>query len=157
RMQSGVTLIEMLASCLIIGFVGAGIAGLVMLNGMSEIKMSNKVDNLNAARNAIERIGKDVRMARNVGDIYGQKVLLGTDPLTGQPMYGFMGTNIFPDTQNPIYSHGSPPQGYPPAPWPSSYQIGPTCLIIQVPVFDSFGFPTSLSSGFGTPALSNPM
>lgn len=157
RSTSGFTLVEMLASCLVIAFVGAGIAGLVMLNGMTEIRMANKVDNLNASRTAIERIARDVRMARNLGDVYGNPYLLQTTPL---PLWGFGGSNKFPAMNNPIYPAGPIPstfRGYPQFPWTSApnpgYTLSNQCLIVQIPVFDNDGFPVGLSQGFGNPQL----
>ncbi len=154
---SGFTLVEMLASCLVIAFVGAGIAGLVMLNGMTEIRMANKVDNLNASRTAIERIARDVRMARNLGDVYGNPYLLQSTPL---PLWGFSGSNKFPATNNPVYPAGPIPaafRGYPQLPWPTApnpgYTLSNQCLIVQIPVFDDDGFPVGLANGFGNPAL----
>jgi type II secretory pathway pseudopilin PulG len=153
----GFTLIEMLASALIVGFVGAGIAGLVILNGMTEIRMSNKVDNLNAARTAIERLGRDIRMARNLGDVYGAPFLLQNSPTQ---VWGFGGSNSFPAPNNPTYPNGSAPSGFsgwPSSPWPSAptpgYTLSNQCLVVQVPVFDTNGFPIGLAKGFGTPPL----
>jgi type II secretory pathway pseudopilin PulG len=157
RLQAGFTLVEMLASCLVIAFVGAGIAGLVMLNGMTEIRMSNKVDNLNASRTAIERIGRDVRMARNLGDVYGAPIQLETSPTV---VWGFGGSNKFPSANNPIYPSGPIPsrfRGYPQLPWPTApypgYTLSNQCLIVQIPVFDANGFPVGLAQGFGNPGL----
>ncbi len=152
--QRGMSLIEMMAACLVISFVGAAIAGLMMLNGISEIKMSNKVDGLNAARTALERVARDIRMARNVGDMYGQVFKIGTDQNNG-PIYGFAGANDFPSqsgSQNLLYpNYVTPPSGWP---WGGQpYTLSEQTLILQIPVFDSNGFPTALPAGFGSPPL----
>ncbi len=148
--DGGFTLIEMLASALIIGLVGAGIAGLVMLNGMTEIRMSNKVDSLNAARTAIESIARDVRMARNLGDIFG--AIDAFDLITG--------SDTFPGPNNPVYFSGVTPasfRGWPGSPWPAGpapgYTLSNQCLIVQIPTFDINGFPMALPQGFGHPPL----
>lgn len=155
RPAGGFTLMEMLASALIMGLVGAGIAGLVILNGMTERRMSNKVDNLNAARTALERISRDVRMARNLGDVYGAPIQLQTSPV----VWGIGGSNTFPAASNPIYPYGAPSNfhGWPPAPWPPGpnpgYTLSNQCLIVQVPVFDANGFPVGMAKGHGNPPL----
>lgn len=155
RTGFGFTLIEMLASALILGLVGAGICGLLMLNGRSQIKLSNEVDNLIAAQTAIERIGRDVRMARNVGDVYGQ-IIYNLEP----GINGFFGSSQFPSANDPLYGGGeSPPNGWPPTAgtssqpaWPPHpYTLSAQCLIVQVPIFDGQGYPSSLPPNFGNP------
>lgn len=113
------TLIEMLASISIIGIAAAGLSGLVLLNAMSTVRMSNRVDGLNAARQAIERLGKDLRMARNVGDIYTAA------------------STSFPSAGNPLYSAGAPPGGWSNDPdWSQRpYVLSDNTLIIQQPIF----------------------
>lgn len=148
---------EMLASAMVMGLVGAGIAGLVMLNGITERKMSNKVDDLNAARTAIERVARDVRMARNLGDVFGKMVLLQAKdpPSIPDDIYGFSGSASFPSSNDPIYPSTQPPGGWPPAPWPVApnpgYALSNQCLIVQSPVFDSQGFPVAKQMPNGLP------
>ncbi|HEY9869448.1 MAG TPA: type II secretion system protein [Candidatus Obscuribacterales bacterium] len=150
------TLIEMLVSCAIVGLAAAGISGLVLLNNVSTHRLFNKVDNLNQARQVVERIGKDLRMARNVGDVYGVNIQLHDDPVT----YGTEGTNSFPlaapGGNNPHYSGGqTPPAGWPTAPWPGRpYVLSPRTLIVQIPVFDANGFPTKVPATTGNPPVS---
>lgn len=158
RLATGMTLIEMLVSVGIIGIAAAGISGLMLLNNMSTHRLFNKVDNLNQARHVIERIGKDIRMARNVGDVYGITIQL--DPGPPQPVNGTQGTNRFPvqvgvGGNNPHYGGGQTPiNGWPAAPWPARpYQLSPQTLIVQVPVFDANGFPTRVAAGTGNPAV----
>ncbi|HEY9869444.1 MAG TPA: prepilin-type N-terminal cleavage/methylation domain-containing protein, partial [Candidatus Obscuribacterales bacterium] len=103
--DSGMTLIEMLVSCAIVGLAAAGISGLMLLNNLSTHRLFNKVDNLNQARQVVERIGKDLRMARNVGDVYGANIELNPGP---PPVLGTEGTHRFPlpapQGSNPLYS-----------------------------------------------------
>jgi len=154
--QAGMTLIEMLVSVGIVGIAAAGISGLVMLNGISSHRLFNKVDNLNQARQVVERLGKDIRMARNVGDVYGQTIVLSLGP---PEIDGTSGTNQFPLQapvgNNPFYGAGqAPASGWPVAPWPlQPYQLSPRTLIVQIPVFDANGFPTRVPAGTGNPPL----
>jgi type II secretory pathway pseudopilin PulG len=150
------TLIEMVVSVGIVGIAAAGISGLVMLNNISTHRLFNKVDNLNQARQVVERIGKDIRMARNVGDVYGTTVQLSPGP---PAVNGTEGTNQFPLPapvgNNPFYSGGqTPASGWPIAPWPPRpYQLSPRTLLVQIPIFDANGFPTLVAAGTGNPPV----
>lgn len=160
RNSQGMSLIEMLVTLIIMGIIMAGTSEMVMINNSSSLSMLNKVDSLNAARQLVERIGKDVRMARNVGDIYGQLI----DSITGMPYSGplppatgatkSLGREYFPAELNPNYGAGQAPTGgWPVAPWPSRpYTLSNTTLVVQVPVFDGTGFPTLIAKGAGNPA-----
>jgi prepilin-type N-terminal cleavage/methylation domain-containing protein len=159
RFAQGMTLLEMLFSVSIVGLAAAGISGLVMLNSISSVRLFNKIDNLNAARQIVERIGMDVRMARNVGDVYGMtSAIPGYTEATDQfPLQS-------PSGKNPLYNSGQmPPAQYggafPSSPWPNKpYRLSSQCLIVQVPVFDQFGFPTTVTAnqyGAGNPAVNS--
>lgn len=65
--ESGFTLIELLISSTLMAVVAAGICSLLYLVNSVNFRVTNKTDNLNTARNAIERIAKNVRMGRNIG------------------------------------------------------------------------------------------
>ncbi|MBX9877083.1 MAG: prepilin-type N-terminal cleavage/methylation domain-containing protein [Candidatus Obscuribacterales bacterium] len=135
---SGLSLVEMLVSVMIIGIISAGTAELLFMNSQGSWKLFNKVDSLNAARLAIDRIAGDVRMGRNIGDITREP---GDNPE--------ISVGYFPATpSNPIYGAGQAPAGgWPGSPWPSHpYTISNTCLIIQVPIFDSNGFPQKIGT-----------
>jgi prepilin-type N-terminal cleavage/methylation domain-containing protein len=164
RCTGGMSLVEMLITVVIMGIIMAGTSEMVMINNSSSLNMLNKVDSLNAARQLVERIGKDVRMARNVGDIFGQLI----NSVTGMPYSGAMpppagaavtiGREYFPAELNPNYGGGqTPTNGWPVAPWPSKpYTLSNTTLVVQIPVFDSNGFPTMIAKGVGNPtAFSN--
>lgn len=150
RRSKGMSLLEMLVSVSIVSLVSAGIAGLVMLNGMASTRLSSKTDDVNAARNAMERISKDVRMARNIGGVFGAPVLLAVGP---PEIWGTEPSDEFPSTSNPLYGAGQqPPGGWPSDPWPAKpYKLGARTLIVQIPVFDANGFPTMIRAGTGNP------
>jgi len=118
RGQGGVSLIEVLVTTLIICVASAGLVGMLTINSMSTIRLANKVDGLNAARGVVERISRDVRMARHVGDIYTLKA------------------DHFPSLSNPIYTLGGfmPPGGWPTG-WTNPVTLSNRCLILQIPVF----------------------
>ena len=108
RSPRGLTLIELLISTFIMSFAGAAVAGLLLLNNVTQVRVNNKIDNLNMARTAFERIGRDARMARNVGDITGTSVLLYAGP---PEVYGTEGSSSFPASNNPLYNGGQSPPG----------------------------------------------
>jgi prepilin-type N-terminal cleavage/methylation domain-containing protein len=148
RKRSGMTLLEMLAAMSIMSIAGSGIAGLIMLNGMTSNRLSNKVDSLNNARNVIERLGKDIRMARNIGDVFGAVVV---DTTAIPPVSITVGSNEFPSASDPkvFTAVGGWPWGFS-ANTPMT--LSTNTLILQVPVFDGLGFPTSIGVGLGNPA-----
>lgn len=129
---------------------GAAIVGMLLLTNVNNIRLSNKIDNLNAARQVVERIGKDVRMAKNIGDLFGNY----------DALYDYYtGSNLFPSPQDCLWGGGqSPTGGWPASPWPQyPYTLSPQCLIVQVPVFDSAtGYPTRIQTGQGNPAATGP-
>lgn len=143
----GFSLVEMLVSVMIIGIISAGTAELLFMNSQGSWKLFNKVDSLNAARLVIDRIAMDVRMARNIGDIYGETIASGFDTID-------VGANYFPAPNNPLYGGGQTPAGggWPASPWPARpYTLSNTTLVVQVPVFDNSGFPSKITTGTGNP------
>lgn len=149
RQASGFSLVEMLISVIIIGIISAGTAELLFMNSQGSWKLFNKVDSLNAARLVIDRIAMDVRMARNIGDIYGERIA------TADPnVWLDVGANYFPTDRNPLYGAGQIPSGggWPGSPWPAHpYTLSNTCLVVQVPIFDNSGFPSKIAQGTGNP------
>jgi type II secretory pathway pseudopilin PulG len=138
------SLLEMLAAMSIMSISGAGIAGLLMLNGMTTNRLSNKVDSINNARQVVERIGKDVRMARNIGDVFG-------DTFTSNGFDITVGSNNFPSQNDPrlFTANGGWPWGFSAD---NPMVLSSRTLIVQVPVFDASGFPTGIAKGAGNPA-----
>ena len=110
----------------VLAVTGVAIAGLTEISWLTFDwinKFTTKVDVNMAAKRAIDIVGADVRMATMVGD--------GYDTLSDS-------TPSFPSANNPLYSSGLP------AGASSSYQIDDNTLILQVPVFNKKGWPTSL-------------
>lgn len=123
RAIAGMSIVEMLV---VLAVTGVAIAGLTEISWLSFDwinKFSTKVDVNIAAKKALERIGNDLRIATSIGDSY--------EPPSDTPA-------IFPSANNPIYSAGLP------AGASTSYQMDDNTLIIQVPVFNNKGWPTSL-------------
>lgn len=146
RQAKGVSLVELLVATLMMGFVATAAFGMMTLTMNSTIKVENKCDNLNVVRNAIEKISRGVRMGRSIGDIFGNMGAGGANE----------GSITYPSTLNPIHSATAPPAGWPT--WgdgtnPSSFTLGPRCLVVQRPVFDNNGFPIVIRAGQGNPAL----
>lgn len=133
RSTKGVTAVEMLIACLIMGIVSSAILGLLLTSMRTSKRLNNKIDAIDAARMAIDKIGRDVRMGRSLGDVYGN--------MNG---FGFIdGSDTFPSNANPLYGNGqSPPNGWP---WGlSSYTCNNQTMVVQIPIFDSLGFPTAI-------------
>jgi len=168
------SLIELCFAAAIVSVAAAGISSLVLLNGMTNQRVFNKVDNLNAARNVIERIGSEIREAQMVGSQFG---VAGPNP-NPPPDQIVYPTDYFPSPQNPLYGAGqSPPGGWPVAPWPPPpYTLSNTCLVVRLPVFyvnpqndphdpaynpnadpdPNNGFPTKIPTGTGNPPTTTP-
>lgn len=142
--------------------------GFFYLNNTAQQKISNKTDAITTAHFAVERVSHDVRMASNLGDMYGQRVeiLPATDPKS----YVIKGSATFPGNNNVVYGPGgTPPPGFSgwPAPtgsvnWDSQgnlYKLSGQTLVVQVPIFDTdqaqidpaadkpHGFPTEIKAG----------
>mgnify|MGYP000159057034 CR=1 FL=1 len=117
RTQSGISLTELVVTAVILIGSMAVFGELAVLITVASMTTTNKVDGLAAARSALNRISADVRQARCIGDGYAN----GANRL------------VFPASNNPKYASNAPPGGWPAAPW-SSMILGPSILILQVPV-----------------------
>lgn len=162
RKEQGASLAELMVSMSIMSIAAAGVLSLAVMGGKSSMKIFNKLDSTNAARNVIDRIGKDIRTARNIGDIYledpGDDENDDDDDTDDdsddvdedQPTEG---STSFPSVNNPLYGAGqSPTGGWPATPWPNPpYNLSNTCLVVQMPIFDANGFPTAIAIGEGNP------
>lgn len=165
--QGGSTIIEMLISTLIMSLVSSALLGLLMLNDRAAARVSDKTDCINNARTAIERAGRDIRMARSLGDVYGGDLITGGGGMRTQ------GSNTFPSATDPLYGAGqAPPQGWPLASspaastWPAPpWTLSNTCLVAQVPIFyanpnnsmdAANGWPTMIPQGAGNPPTTCP-
>lgn len=152
RRRTGFSVVELMVSVLVMTFASTAIFSLLISTADMSQKVSNKMDSVNACRNVMERLSKDVRMGRALGDVYGSNVELWTDTVTGQPVLGFQGSDAFPANRNPCYGSGQTPIGG----WPWTgppYQLNNTTMIVQTPIFGASGYPTSVPSGSGNPAL----
>jgi len=140
KLALGMSLIEMLVATVIMGIAVAGITELAFTSAKWTNRYTNKLDVTFAARQVLERLGSEIRMARNVGDMCA----------TGT------GINQFPSSNNPYYGSGQAPPGSPagwPSMWPAPpYRLDNQTLILQVPIFDKNGMPTKLPSGCPSPA-----
>lgn len=154
RTAYGGSLIEMLIAVTIISFVSSGMLALMATNTKVNVKVQNQVDTLNSAKHVIERLGKDVREARSIGDVFGAN-------LTESGVTFVQGADYFPSANDPVYGAGAaPPNGWPiwapdACPAPGRYKLSNETLIVQVPIFDQSGYPTMIppnALGPGRPA-----
>ncbi|MBY0545963.1 MAG: hypothetical protein K2W95_01600 [Candidatus Obscuribacterales bacterium] len=148
RTAGGASLVELVITVLVMSFVSTAIFGMLVATMGQSKKLNNKCDAVDMARHALEKIGRDVRMGRTLGDCYGTY-----DATIG----AVVGTNIFPSPggQNPVYNNGAAPSGG----WPSGsqtnsfgappYTIGNQTLVVQVPIFDN----NTASANYGFPGV----
>lgn len=151
KRRTGFSVVELMVSVLVMTFASTAIFSLLISTADMSQKVSNKMDSVNACRNVMERLSKDVRMGRALGDVYGSNVELWVDTTTGAPVTGFQGSDAFPSNRNPCYGAGQTPTGG----WPwqgPPYRMNNTTLIVQTPIFGSTGYPTSVPGGGGSPA-----
>jgi len=157
RNESALTLVELLVVSLVMGFLSAAAFGIIVSTMGQGRTLEQKCDGINAVRNALDKVGRQVRMGRNIGDCFGD-----VNPLSGV----VTGTPSFPGSNDAIYGNGAPD---PPGGWPvwadgsspDSFTMAPfpgdgvthgnNCLILQVPVFDNNGFPIGIPPGFKSP------
>lgn len=165
RSANGDTLVGLLVATLLMTFSATALLALLSINTMENSSFWNKADVTASAREAMDRIGRLVRTARSVGDVYGVipasndpefDPTIQRGPTTAINLVNFTSTaNLingsaflfspsFPSAGDPYYGNGnSPPQGWPN--WPSQtgvtltspnrYRLSGDTLIIQVPVF----------------------
>ncbi len=157
-----------MVATLLLGVITAGLVGLVVVNNAQSERLLNKVSSISDVRQAVERIGKNVRMARSVGDLYGLYPY-PTDKLVDNHGTGGATTDSsilkqnsvntkalqdgtvtlsasnFPAPGDPSWGAGQVPSGG--WPWPSlyPYSLSQQTLIVQVPVFNLEGYPVMWS------------
>lgn len=151
RSKRGSGLVELMVAVVIMNIIATGIISMLLDMGTLSQKTTNKIDSINSARNALERISSDVRQGRSLGDVFGNQVTLQAATGTTPAIQGVVGTDRFPSTLNPVYGAGEiPPGGWP---WTGPpYALSGETLIVQVPIFDAGGFPTAIPAGAGSPA-----
>lgn len=67
RRISGSSLVELLITVVVMGFVGSAVFGLLTSTMAAQQKLQNKCDSIDAAKVSIDRIAKVVRMGRVLG------------------------------------------------------------------------------------------
>lgn len=132
RSRAAMSVVELLITMVIMSISMAAIAELVTLVTRSVVKSTNEIEGSAGLRSALNRICSDIRQAKFVGDSYGPD------------------KSKFPADQNPIYNTiRMPLGGWPSYPWNSSNMVlGPTILILQIPVFfDDPNNPNNAANG----------
>lgn len=137
--QRGMSIIELLVSIIIIGVAIAGLTETLWFNALWSYRLGNKLDNIYAARQFLNRVSKDLRMASNVGDemVVSDQFPTSTEGLPSDNYYNYATT-----------WSGAP------------FKLSNQQLIIQIPVFDSSGFPSMVWTQGGTiisPAPTGPL
>lgn len=180
RGRNGETLVSVLVASLLAGFIVLELVALLSVNSMQGGYLWARMDTLNAVNYALAVMGQRVRSARNIGELYGEApppqapVVQALPPGPQQhpeavdpsqlPNSSIQNGSVtlvadrFPSPGDPIYG----PQGSVTVPsWPwgggqgTPYVLNATTLILQVPAFDSNGFPQSLPPAYsGAPPLS---
>jgi hypothetical protein len=166
RSAKGETLISVLVATLLMTFVLSAILALAVVNTREQSAYFNRSDTITAAKTVLDRIGKTVRSARSVGDVYGV-VPVPTAPVTSlasiaggavvninlvdgsqiplaqlESGTAMMTSSSFPSLGDPYYGTGGSCTLNAPAEWSSPpWTLSSTTLIVQVPVFDANGFP----------------
>jgi hypothetical protein len=164
RSAKGESLVAVLISALLMGIVAAAIGSLAVLSTSESTKLQSRVASVDEAKFALDRMGRLVRMARNVGDLQGT-VQPATDPTIGvqgtAAILDYGGaisptvpvaqvedgtacnmSATFPSVGDPYYG----PSGMllTGASWPwggKPYTLDGQTLIVQVPTFDANGYP----------------
>lgn len=128
RRARGASLVELMISTLVMAIASSAVFGLLITTMQASRKLNNKSDAIIQVQSGLDKIGRDVRMGRTLGDLYGT---FDTPTAT---------TNIFPSRQNPQY--GSLGRGFaPPNGWQTTkmgalpWTLSPQCLIVQTPIF----------------------
>ncbi len=116
RSRNGISIIEFLVTIVIMSMAMLVISELSVMITTAVVKTTNKVEGLEAARIAVNRISADIRHSRCIGDFYGPS------------------RRIFPSPNNPLYSTRVPPGGWPVPPWEPNMVVSETILILQIPV-----------------------
>lgn len=152
RGKRGASLIELLITTLVMGIASSAVFGLLVTTMQASKKLNNKCDAIQQTQQALDKIGRDIRMGRTLGDLYGT-----FDTPTAS-------TNQFPSRCNPWYgSQGaqqSPPNGWGALGSPP-FQLDSQTLIVQTPIFGNqasgnYNFPLVVLAGAGRAAPACP-
>lgn len=163
RTSSGESLVSILVATLLIGIVAAAVGSLAVLSSSESSKLQGRVAGVDQARIALDRIGRLVRMARNIGDLQGQ-VVPASDPtvnVSGDFALDYSGlvsdtvpvdqviagtacnmSATFPSVGDPYYGPSGSLKNATSWPWGGGpYTLSADTLVVQVPTFDDGGFP----------------
>lgn len=182
RNNSGTSLVSLLVATLIMALVATGIMGLVSLNTAESAKAFTRADSINASRVALDKVGRLVRMARNIGDVQGTTCVASDSYMLFPPGPSgdrfsvndnkvdatsvAKGTNcsssaLFPSTADSFYGPNAPAAtslNSKVASWPwggginNPYLLDQKTLIVQVQCFDPNGMPYCVTGSQKLPA-----
>lgn len=163
RSQTGESLVAVLVATLLIGIVAAAVGSLAVLSASESTRLQGRVTGVDQARLALDRIGRLVRMARNIGDLQGQ-VVPASDPtlnVGGDFAVDYSGlvsdtvpvdeiiagtacnmSATFPSTGDPYYGPTGILKDSTQWPWGGGpYTLSNETLVVQIPTFDDKGYP----------------
>jgi type II secretory pathway pseudopilin PulG len=173
RRAGGETLISLLIATLIMAVIGTVMMQYFATVSMQSLKLESRVDNLTAAKMVLDKLARQVRQARNIGDVYGETQLAAnptadvTPGASTNPSGTLSATTpdsqiesgsatlmaaYFPSGTDPFYgasgiANSQVTQNFPGSPWPAApYYLSGSCLIVQVPCFDQYGFPQAVNA-----------
>ena len=180
RSAKGSSLVSLAVSTVIMSLVALGMMSLMSLNTSESVKAFNKGDNLTAARVALDRIGRQVRMARTLGDVQGE-VMIATDPYAAFPPgpsgdgFAVHANNVsmnqvlsgsacntsatFPSIADVYYNPTNGSELGQISSWPwggsanSGYTLDDQTLVVQVQTFTPEGWPRMVQGQSNLPAL----
>lgn len=115
---SGMTLIELVVALVITGIAIAGITEITFINGFWTLQSLNKVDNIYAAKQFLERISRELRQAKVVGTTSSSQLITFSMPTDGA-----IDANGFPTATTTVTYQVIPDPNTPLSPAPKEYLI----------------------------------
>jgi hypothetical protein len=163
RLQKGESLVSVMVAALLMALVVAAIGSLAVISTSESTKLQSKVTGIDQARLALDRMGRLIRMARNIGDVQGG-VIPASDPTINVPVGAVLnfeaGINdtvpvaqvkdgtacnmsaSFPSIGDPYYGPSGTLKNTTQWPWGGApYTLSNDTLVVQVPTFDNSGYP----------------
>jgi hypothetical protein len=138
RSSEGSSVVELLIATTITGLLSLAFLGILLVNFKSNSKVTVMSSTMAAIRNLKERIGRDVREGRSLGDVYGTD-FVNTYSYGGQTITDHItrGSDLFPSPNDPIYGSATPSCVQFPNNWGTKpYKLSNQCLIVQIPITD---------------------
>lgn len=173
-------MVSLLVATVIMSFVAISMFSLMSLNTIESVKAFNKGDNLTAARVALDKVGRMVRMARTLGDVQGE-VMVATDPYAAFPPgpsgdgFAVHANNVslqqvlngsacntsatFPSLADIYYNPTTGSELSRISSWPwggnpnTGYTLDDQTLVVQVQTFTPEGWPRMVQGQNNLPAL----